>query len=296
MVAVDTFLKHHALACENVPHPSVSTADVHRQKSAAIAVLTASSYRSADSTWAGLGCSSLASSYRVGVTHLETGYARPRSCSRLEVAMQDKRIKVSAVGPDDGTELRIDAHFAEEVRVSKWLEDGSVQLPGKINLARAGIAEAKPQPVMAKHLYRSDIHILHRSSLAQRVDRVWGPSLLCQSPVGPQLVAVHTGPFAYQLVSAGGQATYKYTAVRDADGGVVLGVAHVEMGRLVIIEVHRDHDPVKETDTRTPARLWRVHATNSHGPFIYEQQAYLRDSPGQSVWLRVICSVLCLDH
>lgn len=30
----------------------------------------------------------------------------------------------------------------------------------------------KPQPAMAKHLHRSDIHIHHRSSLAQRVDRV----------------------------------------------------------------------------------------------------------------------------
>jgi hypothetical protein len=40
----------------------------------------------------------------------------------LEVAMQDKRVKISAIGPYDRSKLIIDTNLCEEVRVSKGLE------------------------------------------------------------------------------------------------------------------------------------------------------------------------------
>jgi hypothetical protein len=35
---------------------------------------------------------------------------------------------------------------------------------------------------------------------------------------------------------------------------------------------------------------WLVHGSGADGPFVYEQQAYLRERDGQIGWLRVMCS------
>ncbi len=35
---------------------------------------------------------------------------------------------------------------------------------------------------------------------------------------------------------------------------------------------------------------WRVHGSAADGPFVYEQQAYVREENGRVIWLRVMCS------
>jgi ketosteroid isomerase-like protein len=35
---------------------------------------------------------------------------------------------------------------------------------------------------------------------------------------------------------------------------------------------------------------WRVHGQGTDGPFLYEQQAYVREQNGRIVWLRIMCS------
>ena len=35
---------------------------------------------------------------------------------------------------------------------------------------------------------------------------------------------------------------------------------------------------------------WRVHGSKADGPFVFEQQAYVREQGGQVTWLRVMCS------
>jgi hypothetical protein len=35
---------------------------------------------------------------------------------------------------------------------------------------------------------------------------------------------------------------------------------------------------------------WRVYGDGADGPFVFEQQAYLREQDGQVIWLRVMCS------
>ena len=35
---------------------------------------------------------------------------------------------------------------------------------------------------------------------------------------------------------------------------------------------------------------WRVHGQGADGPFLYEQQAYVREQNGRLVWLRIMCS------
>lgn len=51
---------------------------------------------------------------------------------RLEVALQDERIEVRTVGPDDGPEVVVNAELREEAGVGKLLKDGAVQLSCEI--------------------------------------------------------------------------------------------------------------------------------------------------------------------
>jgi hypothetical protein len=47
-------------------------------------------------------------------------------------------------------------------------------------------------------------------------------------------------------------------------------------------------DPASVEDT---ARVgWRVYGRGADGPFVYEQQAFLREDCEQIVWLRIMCS------
>ncbi len=56
----------------------------------------------------------------------------------------------------------------------------------------------------------------------------------------------------------------------------------------------RDVERVEPTEPDSIADTtrvgWRVHGSGTDGPFVYEQQAYLREDGGQVIWLRVMCS------
>ncbi|MGA8364391.1 MAG: hypothetical protein WB709_07705 [Solirubrobacteraceae bacterium] len=50
-------------------------------------------------------------------------------------------------------------------------------------------------------------------------------------------------------------------------------------------------EPTEPTTVEDTQRVgWRVYGSDTDGPFVYEQQAYLREQDGQVVWLRVMCS------
>lgn len=52
------------------------------------------------------------------------------------------------------------------------------------------------------------------------------------------------------------------------------------------IEAAQPGDPVADT-----ARVgWIVRGTSPDGPFVFEQQAYLREADGHITWLRVMCT------
>ena len=46
--------------------------------------------------------------------------------------------------------------------------------------------------------------------------------------------------------------------------------------------------PVTVEDTQRVG--WRVRGRGADGPFVFEQQAYLRESGGRIGWLRIMCS------
>jgi len=47
-------------------------------------------------------------------------------------------------------------------------------------------------------------------------------------------------------------------------------------------------EPVTVEDTQRVG--WRVRGRGADGPFVFEQQAYLRESGGRIGWLRIMCS------
>ncbi len=50
-------------------------------------------------------------------------------------------------------------------------------------------------------------------------------------------------------------------------------------------------DPIEPASIEDTMRVgWRVYGLGSDGPFVYEQQAYVREDDGRVVWLRVMCS------
>ena len=71
---------------------------------------------------------------------------------RLEVAVQHEGVEVRSVGPDNGPKIVVHTNLRKEVGVGKWLEHRAMQLPCEIDVTRAAIAEADPQPVVTQHL------------------------------------------------------------------------------------------------------------------------------------------------
>ena len=71
----------------------------------------------------------------------------------LEVPVEYQRVKVRTVGPHDSPQPVVHADLREEVGVSKRLEHRAAQLPGKVNVPRAAIAEAKSQSIVAQDFY-----------------------------------------------------------------------------------------------------------------------------------------------
>jgi hypothetical protein len=50
-------------------------------------------------------------------------------------------------------------------------------------------------------------------------------------------------------------------------------------------------DPTESESVEDTVRVgWRVRGSGVDGPFVYEQQAYVREDGGKIVWLRVLCS------
>lgn len=50
-------------------------------------------------------------------------------------------------------------------------------------------------------------------------------------------------------------------------------------------------EPTERASVEDTMRVgWRVHGSGANGPFVYEQQAYVREDNGQIVWMRVMCS------
>jgi hypothetical protein len=135
---------------------------------------------------------------------------------RLEVAVQHEGVEVGTVGPYDGPQFVVYANLRKEVGVGKWLEHGAVQLSCEIDITRAAIAEADPEPIVAQHLRGCDPHEVHRIILRQRVNWLGSAAILCARPVCFEFAAVQSGPLCDEFERARRQITDQHLAAPAA--------------------------------------------------------------------------------
>lgn len=71
-------------------------------------------------------------------------------------AVQELRRKISAVGPSDRPDFRIDHGSGEKGDASKRLKDLALQLVSQVNYTLGAIAEAEPKDMVSHMSYRRD--------------------------------------------------------------------------------------------------------------------------------------------
>jgi hypothetical protein len=168
------------------------------------------------------------------------------ACGRLEVAVQHKGVEVRSIGPHDGSQVLVHANPREKGGVGEWLKDRAAQLSREIDVSRAAIAEADPQSIVTEHLCGRHRYEVHPLILREGGDRLRGAATRCADPVCFELGAVQIGPLRDEFERASRQITDEHLAVPDRYHRVVLGVLGMEVGRFVIVEVHRDRDAAKK--------------------------------------------------
>lgn len=168
--------------------------------------------------------------------------------SGLEVPVQHEGIEVGSVRPHDGAQLVVHAHLRKEARVGQWLEHRTAQLSGEIDLPETAVAEAELKPIVTKHLDRRDGYELHRLILRQGVDRLGSAAATRALPVCLQLLPMQAGPLGHELERTTRKTAHEHGTAANLNHRMMLGVLSVEVGRIVVIEVHRDDDPVEEAD------------------------------------------------
>lgn len=149
---------------------------------------------------------------------------------RLEVPVQHEGVEVGSVGPHDGAQLIVYLHLSEVARIGQRLKDGAVQLPGEIDVACGAVAEAEPELVVTKHIYRGDANELHAPILRQRVDGLGRTPVLGPLPVPFQLLAMQAPPLGHELERATREAAHEHVVAANHDRRMMLGVFGVEVG------------------------------------------------------------------
>jgi hypothetical protein len=64
-------------------------------------------------------------------------------------------------------------------------------------------------------------------------------------PICLKLLAVEGRPLCHELERAARQFAHEHCRAVNRDHRMVLGVLRMEVGRLVVVEIHRDHDAVE---------------------------------------------------
>ena len=86
--------------------------------------------------------------------------------------------------------------------------------------------------------------------LRQGLDLLGRVPVARDAPGGFKLLTGHLSPLGHESHRARRQLSGDHGQAADCDHGLVLGVLSMEVRRLVIVEVHRDHDSVEEAEAR----------------------------------------------
>jgi len=137
--------------------------------------------------------------------------------------------------------------LAEIRGVAKGLEDWAIQLASQIDLTPRAVTEAQPQDKV------SDVSCFKQPRHAL-LQRRYGPQELLRPSAFPILLQfghVRLPPLLHVTERTMRQAAPEHGSVSNAHRSLVLAVAGMEMGWIVIVEEHTDHDPEERLTSGT---------------------------------------------
>jgi hypothetical protein len=85
--------------------------------------------------------------------------------------MQDVRVGIQAVGPNDRSGLNVDSHLAKVGRIPKWLGEWATEVVREVRLGDRAIAECEEELVAIQRFYGGDAEHHLIFILRQRIDR-----------------------------------------------------------------------------------------------------------------------------
>jgi hypothetical protein len=173
--------------------------------------------------------------------------ARLHRGGRFVISVEDVGIEVDAVRPGDGSGNRIDCDCRKGLVVVDRSENAR-QRVGEVEFAHDAVGERDPQRAHVEKLNVADTcEIGHAHRLLEGINDRKGGRFLSEGPVGSELVEMKGPPLFDESGRRLREASSDERAVVDAEQGLVLGIDRMEMRRVVISEVHVDHDPVELT-------------------------------------------------
>lgn len=155
--------------------------------------------------------------------------------SRVERLRSDIR----SVWPCDCPEVSVNPNLLEEFDVSKRLEYRASERIKKVNLTFGAVFKLYPDDVISNVAHGNDVEQFH--FLLQRLNPVWRLAFIHELPVSCEFLLMKTPPFENQPDRAGRQ-TASQPTIGDIHGDLTPAVARVEMGRRMLIVIHRYHD------------------------------------------------------
>lgn len=158
--------------------------------------------------------------------------------------MKDVGVEIDVVRPAKGASNRVDGCVGECLVVVDRRENPG-EFTGEIELPHEAIGERNAERAAAKMLDIGDSGQRHVYRLLERLDPGQSGRLLGERPVHEEFVVMQASPLLDEAHRRFRELTTDRRPVVNADQCLVLGVDRMEVWRIVISEVHVDHDPVE---------------------------------------------------
>lgn len=167
------------------------------------------------------------------------------------ITVQDVGIEIYSIWPADGAGNRIDGNPGERAWVLERFEHALSKDRVEVELAHQSVGEREAEPTCTEVLDLYDPswsdHVVRLPKGFDGKDRL---RALCSLPVGGELIAVQHDPLSDETCGCARKAAAKKRAVSDPHQRFVLAVDGMNVRRLVIGEVHVDHDAVELAQPR----------------------------------------------
>ena len=173
-------------------------------------------------------------------------YDETLAARRGVVTVENVGIEVDAVGPADRAGDGVHGHLCEQGSIPERLEDATLQYAVEVEFTYQAIGEGEAQAEVTQVIDIDDSRrSAHGLRLAKGLDREERCGRLRTVPVVRQLRPMPLGPLPNEATRSAGKGACKERGVGNPHERLFTAVDRMEMGRLVILPVHVDDNPVE---------------------------------------------------